>query len=141
MRIKRLLPALVIVCWFIAPVHAGRPAWKHITTSADGLTSFYLDAKRSVTRGSPRRVRLLFDFSKLQQDPDTLIEHRSMVEGASIDCQRRTLAPIEATGYAENMGRGRAVVTMASPQPLKAVAAAPGSIDARVIDFVCQARR
>jgi hypothetical protein len=140
MRAHRLLPALVIACWLVAPVGARGPAWKHITTSADGLTSFYMDAKGSVAHGSTRRVRLLFDFSQLQQDPDTLIEHRSMVETASIDCRRRTLATIEATSYAENMGRGRAVVTQTSPQPLKQVVAAPESIDERVINFVCDAR-
>jgi hypothetical protein len=40
----------------------------------------------------------------------TLIEHHSMVEAASIDCRRRTLATIEATNYAEDVARGRAVV-------------------------------
>jgi hypothetical protein len=59
----------------------------------------------------------------LQQDPDTLIEHR--VEMASIDCQRRTPATIDASSYAENMGRGRAVVTQTWPQALKQVVAAP----------------
>ena len=140
MRIHRSLPALLIVCAFAAPADARAAAWTHITTSADGFTSFYMDAKGSTTHRSPRRVRLLFDFSQLQQDPDTLIEHRSMVETASIDCRHRTLATIDATSFAEHMGRGRAVVTQTSPQPLKPAVAAPGSIDERVIDFVCHAR-
>jgi hypothetical protein len=140
MRAHPLLPALLIVCGFAAPAGARGKAWTHVTTSADGLTSFYLDAKGSMMHGSPRHVRLLFDFKQLQQDPDTLIEHRSMVETASIDCQHRTLATIEATSYAEHMGRGRAVVTQTSPQPLKPVVAAPNSIDEHVVDFVCRAR-
>ncbi len=140
MPAHRLLPALVIVGALAAPAGARAVAWQHITTSADGFTSFYFDAKGSVMHGSARRVRLLFDFKQLQQDPDTLIEHRSMVETASIDCRRRTLATIDATSYAEHMGRGRAVVTQASAQPLKPVVAAPGSIDERVVDFVCGAR-
>jgi hypothetical protein len=134
------LHALIIVCCFAAPADAFGSAWKHITTSDDGLANFYMDAKSVVVRGSIRRVRLLFDFSKLQQDPDSLIEHRSIVEVASIDCRRHALAPIEAISFARNMGRGRAVVTMASPQPLRHVVAATASIDERVIDFVCKLR-
>jgi hypothetical protein len=134
------LHTLIIVCCFAAPAYALGLAWKHITTSDDGLANFYMDAKSVIVRGSIRRVRLLFDFSKLQQDPDSLIEHRSIVEVASIDCRHHALAPIEAISFAGNMGRGRAVVTMASPQPLRHVVAATASIDERVIDFVCKVR-
>ena len=134
------LPLLMIVCCFAAPADALGLAWKHVATSDDGLANFYMDAKSVVAHGSLRRVRLLFDFSKLQQDPDSLIEHRSIVEVASIDCRRHALAPIEATSFAGNMGAGRAVVTTTSPQPLRHVVAATASIDERVIDFVCKVR-
>ncbi len=134
------LHALIIVCCFAAPADALGLAWKHIATSDDGLANFYMDAKSVVVHGTMRRVRLLFDFSKLQQDPDSLVEHRSIVEVASIDCRRHALAPIEAVSFAGNMGRGRVVVTMPSPQPVRHVVAATASIDERVIDVVCKVR-
>jgi hypothetical protein len=132
--------ALIIVCCFAIPTDGLAIAWRHITASDDGLANFYTDTKSVVAHGSVRRVRLLFDFSKVQQDPDTLIEHRSIVELVSIDCRHHSLAPIEATSFAENMAGGRAVVTTASPQPLRHVVAASGSVDERVIDFVCKVR-
>jgi hypothetical protein len=88
-------------------------------------------------------VQLLFDYTELQQDPDTLIEHRSTIELASVDCRDRRLAAIEATSYSRNMGRGTAVVQN-PPDPggrLRYVHAAPGSIDDKVVTFVCTARR
>jgi hypothetical protein len=129
-----------IICCFAIPTDALAAAWKHIAVSDDGLVNFYMDAKSVVAKGSTRRVRLLFDFSKVQQDPDTLIEHRSTIEMAFLDCRRRTIAPIEAISYAENKARGRAVVSTKSPEPLRHVVAAPQSIDERVVDFVCQVR-
>ena len=130
----------MIVWSFIAPSHALGLMWKHITSSDDGLTNFYMDINGVVVQGSIRRVRLLFDFSQVQQDPDTLIEHRSVVEVASIDCRHHSLAPIEATSYSENMGRGRTVLRSAPAQP-RPVIAASASIDERVIDFACKVRR
>jgi Surface-adhesin protein E len=131
--------ALIIWC-FAIPADALAAAWKHIAVSDDGLVNFYMDAEGVAAKGSTRRVRLLFDFSVVQQDPDTLIEHRSTIEMALLDCRRRTIAPIEAVSYAENKGRGRPVVSTKSPQPLRHVAAAPQSIDERVVEFVCQVR-
>lgn len=87
-----------------------------------------------------RRARLLFDFTSVQQNPDTLVEHRSAVEVASVDCRRHALAMIESTDYAMNMGRGAAMTKMKSPQPARYVVAASGSIDERMVDFVCGAR-
>jgi hypothetical protein len=130
----------LIVCCFATPTDALAAAWKHIAASNDGLVNFYMDAKSVAAKGSIRRVRLLFDFSKVQQDPDTLIEHRSMIETALLDCRHRTIAPIEAVSYSEDMGRGRPLVSTKSPQPLRHVVAAPESIDGRVVDFVCQVR-
>ena len=89
--------------------------------------------------GDALRVRLLFDYAQMQQDPDTLIEHRSMIEIASVDCRGRRLAAIEATSYARNMGKGRAVVVneQAPDTALRYVKAAPASIDDRVVTFAC----
>jgi hypothetical protein len=128
------------ICCFAIPTCALAAAWKRIAVSDDGLVTFYMDAESVAAKGSTRRVRLLFDFSKVQQDPDTLIEHRSTIEMALLDCRRHTIAPIEAISYAENKGRGRPVVSTKSPQPLRHVVAAPQSIDERVVDFVCQYR-
>ena len=129
-----------MICCFVIPNDALAAVWKHIAVSNDGLVNFYMDAKSVAAKGSTRRVRLLFDFSKMQQDPDTLIEHRSTIEMAFLDCRHHTIAPIEAISYAENMARGRAVVATKSPEPLRHVVAAPKSIDERVVDFVCQVR-
>jgi hypothetical protein len=131
---------VLIICCFAIPTDAFAAAWKHVAVSDDGLVNFYLDAKSVAARGSTRRVRLLFDFSKVQQDPDTLIEHRSTIEMALLDCRRRTIAPIEAISYAENRGSGRAVVSTKSPEPLRHVVAEPQSIDERVVNFACRIR-
>src|ERR1700733_9448203 len=68
------------ICCFAIPTEALAAAWKHIAVSDDGLVNFYTDVESVAAKGSTRRVRLLFDFSKVQQDPDTLIEHRSIIE-------------------------------------------------------------
>src|SRR5262249_53908563 len=124
MRAGRWL-GLLACCCVTVPGHATGSAWTHITASDDGLMNFYFDATSVVENGAVRRVRLLFDYTRLQQDPDTLIEHRSTIELASIDCSHRTLAPVEATSYADNMGRGRVVAEAESPKPLRQVAAEP----------------
>jgi len=53
---------------------------------------FYVDAKDVVAHGPIRRVRLLFDFSQVQQDPDTLIEtsldRRSRIDRLSASLAR-----------------------------------------------------
>jgi hypothetical protein len=128
------------ICCFATTTDAVAAAWKHIAVSDDQLVSFYMDSESVAAKGSTRRVRLLFDYSRTQQDPDTLIEHRSTIEMALLDCRRRTIAPIEAVSYAENKGRGRAVVSTKSPEPIRHVVAEPRSIDERVVDFVCRVR-
>ena len=131
---------LVACCCVTALGHATGLAWTHITASDDGLLNFYFDANSVVEHGTIRSVRLLFDYTRLQQDPDTLIEHRSIVELTSIDCLHHTLAPVEAASYDGNMGVGRVVVEATSPQPLRYATATPGSVDDRVIDSVCNTR-
>jgi hypothetical protein len=131
--------ALIIIC-FATPTGALAAAWRHIAVSDDGLVNFYMDAKSVAAKGSTRRARLLFDFSKVQQDPDTLIEHRSTIEMVFLDCRSRTIAPIEAISYSDHKGLGQPVISTKSPEPLRHVVAAPKSIDGRVLDFVCQVR-
>lgn len=114
-----------------------------VTRSDDSLMTFYGDRKSIKPHKGALRVRLLFDYAQLQQDPDTLIEHRSTVEVASVNCRDRRLAAIEATSYAKNMGRGAAVVVNERvPDPgLRYVKATPGSIDDEVVTFVCKISR
>ena len=129
---------IALACGCIArPCEA---AWSFITSSDDGLMTFYGDHKSIEPHKGALRVRLLFDYAQLQQDPDTLIEHRSTVEIASIDCHDRRLAAIEATSYAKNMGRGAAVVVNERvPDPsLHYVKATPGTVDDKVVTFVCE---
>jgi hypothetical protein len=117
-------------------------AWDFIAKSDDGLMTFYGDRGSVVPHGGAFRVRLLFDYAQMQQDPDTLIEHRSMIELASVDCLGRRLAAVEATSYARNMGKGAAVVKNERvPDPsLSYVRATPASVDDRVVTFVCESR-
>src|SRR5262245_27464973 len=131
MRAGRWL-GLLACCFVTAPGHATGSAWTHITASDDGLMNFYFDATIVVEHGAMRSVRLLFDYTRLQQDPDTLIEHRSTIELASIDCLHHTLAPVKAASYDGNMGHGRIVVEATSPQPFRQVTATLGSVDERV---------
>ena len=75
----------LIICCLAIPTDALAAAWKHVAVSDDGLVNFYVDAESVAAKGPTLRVRLLFDFSKVQQDPDTLIEHRSTIEIAFLD--------------------------------------------------------
>jgi hypothetical protein len=118
-------------------------AWDFITKSDDGLMNFYGDPKSMVHRGDTLRIRLLFDYRELQQDPDTLIEHRSTIELASVECRDRRIAAVQATSYSRNMGRGRAVVAneRVPEERLRYVAAKPASVDDKVVSFACARRR
>jgi hypothetical protein len=118
-------------------------AWQFITKSDDGLMSFYGDPKSIVQHGDALRIRLLFDYRELQQDPDTLIEHRSTVELASIECANRRIAAMQATSYSRNMGRGQRVIAgeRVPDERLRYVAAKPASIDDKVVSFACTAPR
>lgn len=117
-------------------------AWDLITRSDDGLMTFYGDRSSIVAHGHLTQVRLLFDYAHLQQDPDTLIEHRSTIEIASIDCTDRSIAAVEATSYERNMGKGRPVVRNDRPADglVRFVKAAPASIDDKVVTFACTSR-
>jgi hypothetical protein len=117
-------------------------AWDLITRSDDGLMNFYGDRSSIVPHGHLTQVRLLFDYAQLQQDPDTLIEHRSTIEVASVDCSGRRIAAVEATSYERNMGRGRPVVRHEPPTDglVRFVKAAPASIDDKVVTFACTSR-
>jgi hypothetical protein len=132
--------ALVAACFIAVPVNAAIQAWEHVTASDDSLTNFYVDARSVAAHGSTRLVRLLFDYAQLQQNANTLVEHRSSVELVLIDCRHRAIAPIEAIHYGGNMGHGGVVARETSPQPLRQVLATPASIDERVVDFVCESR-
>lgn len=135
---NRALSVIALGCACIAsPCEA---AWDLIARSDDGLMTFYGERNSVRAHGDALRVRLLFDYAQMQQDPDTLIEHRSMIEIASVDCRGRRLAAIEATSYARNMGKGRAVVVneQAPDTALRYVKAAPASIDDRVVTFACE---
>jgi hypothetical protein len=120
----------------------GAAAWNLIARSDDGLVTFYGDPGSIVPHGHLIHVRLLFDYAHVQQDPDTLIEHRSTVELASIDCSGRRIAPLQATSYERNMGKGRAVVRgeRVAESSLRFVSAVPASIDDKVVGFACTRR-
>ena len=114
-------------------------AWNFITSSDDGLMSFYGDLESVVHRGNALRIRLLFDYKDVQQDPDTLIEHRSTIELATVQCSDRRIAAVQATSYSRNMGKGKVVVTTERmpDERLRYVAAKPASVDDKVVSFAC----
>jgi hypothetical protein len=118
-------------------------AWDFVATSDDGLVTFYGDPTSVVRHGDARRIRLLFDYRELQQDPDSLIEHRSTVELASVECANRRIAAVQATSYSRNMGRGQKVIAgeRVPDERLRYVAARPASIDDKVVSFACAAQR
>jgi len=118
-------------------------AWSFITRSDDGLMSFYGDPASIGHRGNARRIRLLFDYKDLQQDPDTLIEHRSTIEVASVECGDRRIAAVQATSYSRNMARGTVVSTTERipDERLRYVTAKPASVDDKVVSFACAPRR
>jgi len=140
-RRVRLAVAVLALCGagIASPCAA---AWKEITRSDDGLMTFYGDPDSIVAHGGHVRVRLLFDYAQLQQDPDTLIEHRSTIELLAVDCAGRRIAPMQATSYEANMGKGRPVVRNApvAEPALRFVKAAPASVDDKVVTFACRSR-
>ena len=118
-------------------------AWHLITRTDDGLMTFYADPKSMSRHGHKVRVRLLFDYAQVQQDPDTLVEHRSTIELASVDCSGRSIAPVQATSYERPMARGRVVARdeRVPEASLRFIKAAPASIDDKVVTFACRSRR
>ena len=126
----------------IVPV-AQAASWDPIVASDDGLLTFYGDPASLVVRGPMRTLRLLYDYRLLQQDSETFIENRSTIAVTAIDCQSHKLAGVQSTSYAKNMGKGSVVeksVTLAESD-LHYVAAVPGSIDDKVVSYVCAMRR
>jgi hypothetical protein len=123
----------------VAAAHAG--AWSLIARGDDGLTAFYMDSASIVVAGGTRRARILYDYQQTQQDPDTLVEHRSMVVMASADCLHYRLATVQSITYAANMAKGKVVArSLAFPdEELRYVTVAPasGSVDARVMKSLC----
>jgi hypothetical protein len=122
-----------------ATAHTG--AWSLIAKSDDGLIAFYVDSASIVVAGGTRRARVLYDYQQTQQDPDTLVEHRSVVVLASADCQGYRLATMQSTTYAANMAKGKVVVrSLTFPEEeLRYVTVSPasGSVDARVVKYLC----
>jgi hypothetical protein len=122
-----------------AAAHAG--AWSLVTKSDDGLTAFYLDSASVVVVGGTRRARILYDYQQTQQDPDTLVEHRSVVVLASADCQGYRLATMQSTTYAANMAKGKVVAkSLTFPEDelrYVTVSLASGSLDDRIMKSLC----
>jgi hypothetical protein len=123
----------------IAPP-AQASSWDLIVNSDDGLMTFYGDPKSLVVRGPMRRVRLLYDYKLLQQDPDTFVENRSTTALTSLDCENRKLASMQSTMYAGNMAKGKVVVKSATlpESDLHYVEGAAGSIDEKVLNYACK---
>jgi hypothetical protein len=119
--------------------------WDLIVKSDDGLTAFYLDSHSLAMAAGARRARLLYDYQQTQQDPDTLVEHRSVVVLASADCRNYRLATVQATAYADNMAKGR-IVTKSPAFPkdeLRYVTVSPasGSVDDKVLQSLCALKK
>ncbi len=134
---RRLAVALLA---FVAGTGPARAAdWRLVARSADGLVAFYVDASAAKRSGGTWRVPLLYDYRSAQVDPDTQASMRSMVALTAFDCRVRRFVGVEATGYAEAMGRGKVVsrVAPAPDAPPQPVTPKSGSVDAQVFDYVC----
>lgn len=139
MRWVRRFATVALGALAIVPI-AQATSWDLIVKSDDGLMTFYGDPKSVVVRGTMRKVRLLYDYKLLQQDPDTFVENRSTTALTSIDCRNRKLAAVQSTMYAGNMGKGKVVVkSVTLPESdLHYVEVASGSIDEKVLNHVCK---
>jgi hypothetical protein len=139
MRWLQRVAAATLGMLALAPI-AQASSWDFIVKSDDGLVTFYGDPKSLVVRGSMRKVRLLYDYKKLQQDPDTFVENRSTTAVTSLDCQNRKLASMQSTMYAGNMAKGKVTVTSAllPESDLHYVEVASGSIDEKVLNYACK---
>jgi len=134
----RPLVRLVMAAAVMLPataISAAETAWTRVTASQDGLITFYID--RAGIRGERMRtVRLLYDYRDVQQDPDTLKEHRSSIVVSRIDCAGRRIGMIRSEDFTAPMGRGKRESHAASGQPeMRPVAG--GSIDAKIIRAAC----
>jgi hypothetical protein len=134
---NRALRFLLVACAMQVP-DATAAAWSHVTSTSDGLIDFYVD-KSSIKGGHERTGRVLYDYRNVQQDPDTLEEHRSTVVSARVDCVAPRLGVIRSANYADAMGRGKAI-DLASTATPEMHAVSSGTIDDQIRAAICAKR-
>lgn len=137
LTVKRAVRVLFVACAAHVP-HAAAAAWSHVTSSPDGLIDFYVD-KSSIKGGHERTGRVLYDYRNVQQDPDTLEEHRSTVVSARADCVARRIGIMRSANYADAMGHGKAIdlASIAAPE-MHSVSS--GTIDDQIRAAMCAKR-
>jgi hypothetical protein len=133
--------AALCLCMVSAALQAQPARWSPVAKSDDGIITFYKDPGSMVVAGDTRRVRLLYDYQQMQQDPDTLIEHLSTIVLASADCRNYKLASVQSADYAAKMGKGKLVTKsrILPPEQLHYVSVSPssGSVDDKIMKSVC----
>jgi hypothetical protein len=133
--------AAFCLCMVSAALQAQPTHWSLVSKSGDGIVTFYKDAGSVTVARGTRLVRLLYDYQQIQQDPDTLMEHRSTIVLVSADCRNHRLASVQSTDYAANMGKGKLVVKSRSlpPEQLHYISVSPssGSVDDKIMKSVC----
>jgi hypothetical protein len=120
-------------------LNAQSTSWRFVVKSDDGQIVFYADSTSLTIHDTLRTVRLLYDYTQTQQNPDSLERHLSTIELASIDCKSRRIAPVQSTNYAGQKGTGAAVSKSVSvpTEQLRYVTAVADSLDDKVVKRVC----
>ena len=136
-RAKSASIAVALFALLLAPGAYGA-SWSRVTSSPDGLVDFYID-RAGITGSDPRSVRILYDYRDVQQDPDTLVEQRSSIITARIDCRHSTITIIQSRDFGERMARGKPSSVSAVRQPVQKHIA-DGTIDQRIQQAVCKLR-
>jgi surface-adhesin protein E len=113
-------------------------SWTKVAVSPDGLLTFYADVAH-IRGNHVRAVRLLYDYREVQQDPDTLEEHRSSIVSALVDCATSRIGVTKSENFSDPMGRGKPTNKTATQDPEMHVVAEE-TIDAKILDAVCRGR-
>jgi hypothetical protein len=139
-----LWAAALFIC-AVPAMSARANDWIYIVRSPDASTTFYKQLHSVITRDHKRRALILYDYTQVQQDPDTLLEHRSTVVVALADCASYKLATVQSTDYSDNMAKGKVLrETAAIPdEALRyvSVARASGSLDDAVMKSLCSRKK
>jgi hypothetical protein len=134
MNVRRML--LIAVALVSAEAMAAA-TWQPIVESADGLVSFYGDPATLTVQGPIRRIRLLYDYKQVQQDPDTLVNMRSQSVLVSLDCVDHRIGPVQEIRYADNMAQGAVVGKSKPTTRVTYKEIAPDSINMKVMQYTC----
>jgi len=114
---------------------AAQSGWTRVAEDPRGIV-FYAKAPRTSARDRVS-LDLLYDYRDVQQDPDTLLSHRSAWVAVTVDCRNRALRMGDMRKFGENMARGP-VVERTHASDVRYREARPDTMDDAIVRFACK---